>query len=364
MVKGRDYKIEWAFSVFRCVLFCLCLSFYWTHGMDGSFQLETISAYLLFAASILYIIFPLIALWKMTKGSEMAKRIVKFGAIFDILIFMSLFIATGGVSSPLVPAVSYMIMHVTLYWGTIGTVLSTLGVIVVLVYLFVMNVYESTATVSHLVFTTIFSLLVGILGGYIVTRERKHLREKLTAQKQINLDYLTRLYNQRFFRKTMQQIVQQERLCTLVMADVDYFKRINDQYGHLTGDLVLREIGKILARCVKKENGVVFRYGGEEFAFLFPHASQLCIKRVIEKIYKELSQRKFGREKLQVTMSFGIVTRKTAECENEWLERADQLLYKAKNMGRNCAVFEDESVYVNPIVKRIEKFGKKAKKTV
>jgi diguanylate cyclase len=367
MNKLRDYKMECAFSFIRWFLLCICAVLFWIESVQAFFHLERESVSTLFIISLCYILITQYSLWKMiASGSHTAKQILQIGVCFDFLALMWLLMVTGGVNSPLAPMTYLVIMHAAFYWNMQGAIIATGSVIAGFIIIFLLKGQLVSESMLFPFFLHIgLTAIVGLFAGFIVARERKHFYEKVTARKQVRIDYLTGLYNQRFFHESLRRIVRETESCTLVMADVDHFKLINDQYGHVMGDLVLKEIGKILAECVRKEKGRAFRYGGEEFAFLFPNANHQCIKRVIETIYKELAGQTFGDNALKVTMSFGVASWQIGEKENEWLERADSLLYKAKNMGRNRAIFDDESILVNPTSsKRGEKYNIQTKITV
>jgi diguanylate cyclase len=366
MNKLKGYKMEWAFSFVRWFLLGICVVLFCIEPVQAFFHLERDSVSALFIISLCYILITQYSLWKMiTEGSHTAKQILQIGVCFDFLVAMWLLIVTGGVNSPLAPMTYLVIMHAAFYWNIKGAIISTGSVIAGFIIIFLLKGQPASESMLFYFFLHIgLTAIVGLFGGLIVARERKHFYEKATARKQVRIDYLTGLYNRRCFHESLRRIVRETKSCILVMADVDHFKLINDQYGHVMGDLVLKEIGKILAECVRKEKGRAFRYGGEEFAFLFPNANHPCIKRVIEKIYKELAGQTFRDNTLKVTMSFGVARWQTGEKEHEWLERADSLLYKAKNQGRNRAVFDDQSIFVNPVTKRIENYNIQTKITI
>ncbi|MES2947822.1 MAG: GGDEF domain-containing protein [Pseudomonadota bacterium] len=157
-------------------------------------------------------------------------------------------------------------------------------------------------------------------------------------------DALTDLYNRRHFDEQAQQLFEQSvrhgHPMTVVMGDIDFFKRINDKYSHATGDVVLKQIAEIL-RTHMRISDVVARYGGEEFVFLLPEtplpqAAALCdkLRLVIESfpwanVHPELS----------VTMSMGLCADVAAGTVHAMLNKADGLLYRAKEMGRNRVCF-------------------------
>ena len=129
----------------------------------------------------------------------------------------------------------------------------------------------------------------------------------------------------------------------MMMLDIDHFKNVNDTYGHLAGDMILRQIGKIL-----RENtyplDVVGRYGGEEFVVLMPDTSHSKAIQAAEKLCKIIDECHWDIEgkSISVTVSIGIVSIDSAD-SHELIKRADNALYKAKKQGRNCIVCWEEA---------------------
>ncbi|MGA2030870.1 MAG: diguanylate cyclase [Thermoguttaceae bacterium] len=133
---------------------------------------------------------------------------------------------------------------------------------------------------------------------------------------------------------------------SFIMADIDYFKQVNDKYGHSTGDKMLREVaGAIAGQC--RENDLAARYGGEEFAVVVPneavsgamHLAERC-RREIEKVSLPAKD-----EPVRATTSFGVADADGAPNAEQLVDRADQALYQAKSAGRNrvAAWLENES---------------------
>ncbi len=132
------------------------------------------------------------------------------------------------------------------------------------------------------------------------------------------------------------------RPLTLVICDLDHFKRVNDNYGHLAGDKVLRLVAKIL-RGGLRESDFIGRYGGEEFVMVLPHTSAVQAMEVMEKLRRVMEQSPFNfkGQPVQVTMSFGIAENQPGEEPEGLFSRADNALYRAKEMGRNRSVVAD-----------------------
>ncbi|GAB4037951.1 MAG: GGDEF domain-containing protein [Rubrivivax sp.] len=166
-----------------------------------------------------------------------------------------------------------------------------------------------------------------------VTRLRGELER---AREEALCDGLTGLANRRAFDQRMQEAGGG----CLLLADIDHFKRVNDAYGHLFGDQVLRSVAAGLRRSVPPPHFAA-RIGGEEFAVLAPDCELAQAQALAERIRSTVAQGRIrrGAESLgQVTVSLGIARRVDGESPQAWYRRADAALYAAKSAGRNRAV--------------------------
>ena len=159
------------------------------------------------------------------------------------------------------------------------------------------------------------------------------------------IDPLTDLHNRGCLDKALNNTFDAYKIdqCgphSLVMADIDFFKKVNDEYGHPVGDLVLKEVSKILSTSARKGD-LVGRYGGEEFAILLPNTDAAGALFFCETVRKKIAEAtiKTLKSDVSVTISFGISeVEKTDQSMSDWLKRADDALYKAKDSGRNKSV--------------------------
>ncbi len=171
--------------------------------------------------------------------------------------------------------------------------------------------------------------------NYLLLQEVKiktDLLEKMSVT-----DYLTELHNRRhiFFRLS-QEIEKSGRYKTafsLLMLDIDHFKKINDTYGHQFGDVILKKVSDIIRSTIRTMD-VAARYGGEEFMVILPEVTLKGAVTVAERIREEVAKIKVENKTLNITISSGTVEYKGEDIQ-EIVKRADQLLYKAKELGRN-----------------------------
>ena len=176
--------------------------------------------------------------------------------------------------------------------------------------------------------------------------ESKFTLELLHAQTII--DPLTKLYNRRFLENILNKIVsnanRNNQKVAFVMIDMDYFKKVNDTYGHDAGDEVLIQLSKILKNSIRKSDYIV-RFGGEEFLMILNNIKDKdSLKQVLEKIRQNVEQYEFKipQGKIHKTISIGA-TLYPIDCNSPWkcIKNADVALYKAKNSGRNkIVIFE------------------------
>ncbi len=174
--------------------------------------------------------------------------------------------------------------------------------------------------------------------AFIASNEINRLHRRL--QERVVTDELTGLFNRTLLMPSIEQaIARQQRTevpSSLIAFDVDEFKAINDTAGHLTGDTVLRAMGEILRRHSRKTDQV-FRVGGEEFLVLAHNANAKQASGFADNIRREVQSASLLPDR-QVTISVGVSEWRSGMTPGQWVERADEKLYRAKANGRNCVV--------------------------
>lgn len=162
-------------------------------------------------------------------------------------------------------------------------------------------------------------------------------------------DGLTGLPNRRKWDETLslewRRAIRNEQNLSLIMADIDFFKKYNDHHGHLKGDDCLKSVAEILKHSILRPADLVARYGGEEFSCILPDTDLDGAHAVAERIQEKLSRAKIPHQASPlsswITMSMGACTTRPnpAMDMHEWVGKTDQLLYQAKEQGRNqiCA---------------------------
>ncbi|WP_407330848.1 GGDEF domain-containing protein [Enterovibrio sp. 27052020O] len=158
-------------------------------------------------------------------------------------------------------------------------------------------------------------------------------------QKQATHDALTGAFNRRAFEQQLDDLLRQKSEMCLVMVDIDHFKSFNDEFGHQMGDKVLKIVAQRLQQSIET-NGMVFRYGGEEFSVLMPQMSLKGAYQIAEKTRKSLERlsvtdKRSGQKINSITASFGVAQFQIGEQGAQFVARADEALYDAKNRGRN-----------------------------
>lgn len=172
------------------------------------------------------------------------------------------------------------------------------------------------------------------------TEEVQRLRANLEqVRRDAMTDGLTNLANRKAFDEALAQACGQNRPMTLALLDIDHFKRFNDTWGHQTGDQVLRYVATVLAR-IGEAPRLAARFGGEEFAILFPAEDAKTVAGLLEGVREEIASRLLKRRSTNedlgaVTISIGVAQRRSGETVAGLIERADKALYASKRGGRN-----------------------------
>jgi len=149
------------------------------------------------------------------------------------------------------------------------------------------------------------------------------------------------IYNKRFLYEALEREITRARRhvrdLAVVMFDIDFFKRINDQFGHIAGDYVLKELAKVVQSRIRRDE-IFARYGGEEFSLVLPETSLQGARTLCESIRERVAQYRFvfQGEHIPVTISVGVTLLvENDRVASDVIARADEKLYEAKRTGRN-----------------------------
>lgn len=199
-------------------------------------------------------------------------------------------------------------------------------------YLEYVNVIFSTLSIAFINYTLDFSKRL--------VNSIKH-NEINTLENEANTDFLTGLYNKRYFEKEFDK--EKYKDAFVIIADIDFFKRINDKYGHSVGDTVLKNIASIMKEFFEKDD-LLIRWGGEEFLIIANELSESNMYRRIDCLRNIIKEADFfcNEEKFNVTITFG-----GKQIENEYsfkrnIKDADDCLYHGKKNGRDRVVFYNQ----------------------
>lgn len=179
----------------------------------------------------------------------------------------------------------------------------------------------------------------------VIARVKSALRFKAQQDQLTQMafrDGLTGLFNHalliELFEKELHKAERDNSSISFVMLDIDYFKKVNDSYGHISGDLILKQVAEILTSSVRSSD-IAGRYGGEEFGLVLSGAGAEDARLAGEKIRSSVEENSFdiGKESIKITLSIGICSVGPAEtiASEDIIKRADEALYKAKTNGRN-----------------------------
>ncbi len=194
----------------------------------------------------------------------------------------------------------------------------------------------------------------------VAARVQNHIKLKLKSdllESLAMLDALTDIPNRRSFDETLHEEWLRARRSaqpvSIIMADIDHFKRYNDHYGHGAGDLCLTKVATALAYSVERPGDLVARYGGEEFIALLPdtdiNGARLVAERFRNAVEELQLAHQFSKVSSLVTISIGVATAypHLGDDANVLLEQADRMLYQAKKKGRNQIVVKEPDISVS-----------------
>ncbi len=207
-----------------------------------------------------------------------------------------------------------------------------------LVFMLIDSTNLCTAVFAYLIAMAVSTALTALFTQYVISSNEEYY----SIKEALNKDFLTGLHNIRHFDTSLNhQLAEAKRIqksISLLFIDIDFFKKVNDIYGHLNGDLVLKEVGKILIN-LSRDIDIVARKGGEEFTVLLIGCEVSEALKVAERIRKTIEDNIFTSEQkdeIKITVSIGVSSfPETIADEEKLMEQADIALYKAKQSGRN-----------------------------
>lgn len=238
-----------------------------------------------------------------------------------------------------------------------GKYLLTAGLILTICVLFIriVNVALNPNAISDMfnqtpiqvmTFFAAFLALILMSNGFVLmSKERADEHILQMAMK----DQLTGAWNRiRLEKEAPQEITRLERYgqpSSLIIVDLDHFKRVNDQYGHIAGDLILKEFCSVVQSCIRTTD-ILARWGGEEFVILLPNSGYINATPLAERIRLAVEKHEFPYN-LKLSVSIGLTTCQPSDNWNSWLDRADKALYRAKSDGRNRVQLDSTSTQLD-----------------
>lgn len=178
-------------------------------------------------------------------------------------------------------------------------------------------------------------IIFGAIFAHIIHKQRQELFYLAST------DELTGALNRKQLRQYLETSIlnlkQQHVSTCLILIDIDFFKKVNDDFGHLIGDQLLKKFSQHIQSQLRK-NDLLFRFGGEEFLVLLTDISLTEACTVAEKLRSSISEQRFLGQATQITCSIGVADLRANEDQETWLKICDNLLYQAKHNGRNTVV--------------------------
>ncbi|MBY6036401.1 GGDEF domain-containing protein [Fictibacillus nanhaiensis] len=334
-----EHRSETISSLLRWFFLVLCIPLFYYPPIADVLHFNHDTFLILLTIGIVYMTATQFVLYRFHEKSLYYRLFTRGGIVFDFVCYIWLMALTGGSESPFMPVGYLIVIHAALYWRLRGSfVLAALSFSMYLFFFIRDGGIQSTETFFNFFMKSTFLWLIALYGGIIASKERQYYFEKNMYQLQSVQDYLTGLLNHRKFQEDVLERTKLKTPFTLVLCDIDHFKRFNDAHGHVIGDEVLKMVGATFKRYLSSKDGTAYRYGGEEFAWIMNTENESVVKKTIEQVNQHLYQFPYTtsqNRKLPVTLSYGVAFYAEEDSPADIIQRADSLLYEAKSDGRN-----------------------------
>ena len=322
------------------LIMCLCVHvfnvfLFWTFGLFPLVVLNAIS-------SVLYVAFLTIFKDENLRISFAYFEIIFFSAMTELISgghFGTLTFVIG-----MEAVIFFMLPYSNRKKHIYQLIGAALAVAISLISVFNYSLYPELMdlVLHHSSFVKVLNLIITLFSLFYLTNlylvELRTTREKLDYNS--NHDVLTGLYNRRFFEGIMKRSKEEkETSYSVAMLDVDDFKKINDTYGHETGDKVLAAVSKCIESCLP-QNGVAVRWGGEEFVLYLPQADSAQAEGILNCFRTKLSEQAVYHKgnRVVITATIGLCTGESIADYEEYIRQADEKLYWGKQHGKNQIV--------------------------
>jgi diguanylate cyclase (GGDEF)-like protein len=310
-------------------------------GLIALFNRNYILATSLFIASSIFFA----AYYAYTKNNNV--KLSSAIVLYSLYILMFYLIFTGGVENT-GPLWVFIVAPVSVFIQGLKRGLIDIAIFVIMcitIMLIPMDIIAHAAYSTEFKLRLLYSFLtVTFLSAlYEYSREQSYKQALALSdkyQKLANFDPLTQLSNRRdalfILKREQVRSLRSKDPLSIILCDVDYFKKINDKYGHNAGDAVLIDLAKFFTNSMREQDCVA-RWGGEEFLFILPQTEAKSANVFAEKIQKVLQNHivNHENEKISVKVSMGIEQFKDNQTIDEAINNADKYLYQAKDAGRN-----------------------------
>lgn len=322
------------------LIMCLCVHvfnvfLFWKFGL---FPLVVLNA----ASSAIYVIFLTFFKNENLRISFAYFEIIFFSAMTELISGGHLGTLTFVIG--MVAVIFFMLPYSNRKKHIYQLIGAVLAVAISLISVFNYSLYPELMdlVLLHSSFVKVMNLIITLFSLFYLTNlylvELKTTREKLDYN--INHDVLTGLYNRRFFEGIMKRSKEEkETSYSVAMLDVDDFKKINDTYGHETGDKVLAAVSKCIEASLP-ENAVAVRWGGEEFVLYLPQVDSAQALDVLNDFRAKLSEQEIYHKgnRVVITATIGLCTGESIADYEEYIRQADEKLYWGKQHGKNQIV--------------------------
>ena len=313
--------------------------YYWLSGYPSQAVWLQLAATLISLAALVMV--------QYTKHTRLAAQMVSFG-LYLCLIGPGIF--TGGIDSSALVWLTFIPVAAAIMDGAATGLFWSCVSIVTVIALFIFNrVFMIDLTIRppqsiDRVIDLVFCIIVVAIATVINERTKRQVVAELDEAKAqltdlANIDPLTNIFNRRYFIEHAQtELERHEREFSILLVDIDHFKKINDTYGHATGDRVLNKAVSVCSLVLRKED-ILARLGGEEFVILLPDTSLKLANEIAERLRSaiENTQIRINTGSVNITVSIGISfsSPRDALSLQELIRYADDAMYKAKDAGRN-----------------------------